>query len=154
MICDDNASRYIMKNIRGSPAYWHSVLNDLLAMVRQLGVPTWFLTLSAADMQWPDVIKAIALPFRRELTDEGILSMSGSKKAEWIRKNPVTAARMFQHRLDTFLIVLKSKNNPIGNIADFIVRIEFQCRGSPHAHCILWIEGAPAICSSSEETIT
>ena len=103
MICDDNAFRY-MKNIRGSPAYWHSVLNDLLAMVRQLGVPTWFLTLSAADMQWPDVIKAIVLPFGRELTDEGILSMSGSKKAEWIRKNPVTAARMFQHRLDTFLI--------------------------------------------------
>lgn len=47
-----------MKN-RGSPAYWNTVLLDLLAMVRQLGIHTWFLTPSAADMQWPEV-KCIA----------------------------------------------------------------------------------------------
>ena len=28
-----------------------------LAMIRQLGLPTWFLTLSAADMHWPDGIQ-------------------------------------------------------------------------------------------------
>ncbi len=40
-----------LKNVRGSPAYWHTVLLDALAIVTQLGTPTWFLTLSAADMQ-------------------------------------------------------------------------------------------------------
>lgn len=49
-----------MKNLRSSPAYWNTVLFDLLAMVRQLGIPAWFSTLSAADMQWPEVIKSIA----------------------------------------------------------------------------------------------
>ena len=29
---------------------------DLLAMIRQLGTPTWFFMLSAADMKWPDML--------------------------------------------------------------------------------------------------
>ena len=48
-----------MKNVRGSLAYYQRTFYDLLAMMRQLGTPTctWFLTLSAADMKWPDMIK-------------------------------------------------------------------------------------------------
>ena len=26
----------------------------LLAMVKQLGIPTWFMTLSCADLRWPE----------------------------------------------------------------------------------------------------
>ena len=48
-----------MKNIRGSPPYYQRVFHDLLAMIRQLGTPTWFFTLSAADLKWPDMIKTI-----------------------------------------------------------------------------------------------
>ena len=51
----DKAYRF-MKNVRGSPAYYQRTFYDLLAMIRQLGTPTWFLTLSAADMKWPDMI--------------------------------------------------------------------------------------------------
>ena len=29
-------------------------------MIQTLGIPTWFLTLSAADMKWPEVIQVIA----------------------------------------------------------------------------------------------
>ena len=39
-----------MKNVRGSPPYYQRTFYDLLAMIRQLGTPTWFFTLSAADM--------------------------------------------------------------------------------------------------------
>ena len=39
-----------MKNVQGSPSI----------QIRQLGTPTWFFTLSAADMKWPDVIQTIA----------------------------------------------------------------------------------------------
>ena len=34
-----------MKNIRGSPPYYQHTFYDFLAMIRQLGTPTWFLTL-------------------------------------------------------------------------------------------------------------
>ncbi|CAF4614382.1 unnamed protein product, partial [Rotaria magnacalcarata] len=38
--------------VRGSPQYWHKRLKDLFAMTRQLGFPTFFLTLSCADLRW------------------------------------------------------------------------------------------------------
>ena len=54
------------------------------------------------------------------------------------------AARHFQYRLSTFFKdVLKSKANPLGEIVDYAIRIEFQSRGSPHAHCVLWVKDAP-----------
>ncbi len=34
----------------------------------------------------------------------------------------------------------KVKLSPSGEI---VVRIEFQSRGSPHAHCVLWVKDAP-----------
>ena len=49
-----------LKNVRSSPAYFQKVMYDVLAMIRQLGLPAWFLTLSAADIQWPDFIQTIA----------------------------------------------------------------------------------------------
>ncbi len=70
--------------------------------------------------------------------------MSFDEKSKWLRCNPVTAARHFQYRLSTFFKdVLKSKANPLGEIVDYAIRIEFQSRGSPHAHCVLWVKDAP-----------
>ena len=39
-----------MNSIKGSPAYWKKYLFDVLPMVKQLGVPTFFMTLSSADL--------------------------------------------------------------------------------------------------------
>ena len=75
MIRSDNAFRFL-KNVRGSQSYWSTVLLDLLAMVRQLGIPTWFLTLSAADMQWPEVIQSIARQYGQVLTNEDVKNLS------------------------------------------------------------------------------
>ena len=38
---------------------------------------------------------------------------------------------------------LKSTANPLGEIADNAIRIEFQARGSPHADCVIWVKDAP-----------
>lgn len=72
----------------------------------------------------------------------------------WLCTNPVTAARHFQHRLDTFFTtVLRSNAQPLGNISDHMIRIEFQARGSPHAHCILWVADAPKLDQNSDEEV-
>ena len=61
----------------------------------------------------------------------------------WLRSNPVTAARMFQYRLDTFVTTfLKSNAEPIGSVVEYVIQIEFQARGSPHAHTLFWIKDA------------
>ena len=42
---------------------------------------------------------------------------------------------------------------PLGKISDHVIKIEFQMRGTPHAHCLLWIEGAPKIDNSSDNAV-
>ena len=61
-----------MKNVRGSPPYYQNTFYELLAMIRQLGTPTWFFTLSAADMKWPDVIQTIARQYGVIYTDDQV----------------------------------------------------------------------------------
>ncbi|MCG8623638.1 MAG: helitron helicase-like domain-containing protein, partial [Proteobacteria bacterium] len=56
---NDKACRF-MKNVRGSPPYYQRTFYDLLAMIRQLGTPTWFFSLSAANLKWADMIHTIA----------------------------------------------------------------------------------------------
>lgn len=43
-----------IKNLRGSAAYWRSALNELLAQIRCLGAPTYFVTFSSNDLHWLD----------------------------------------------------------------------------------------------------
>ena len=143
-----------MKNVRGSPPYYQRTFYDLLGMIRQLGTPTWFLTLSAADMKWPDVIQAIAKQYGVTYTDEEVASLSYDDKSNWLRHNPVTAARHFHYRLNVFFQdFLKSPAKPLGEIADYAIRIEFQARGSPHAHTVIWVKDAPKFGVNSDDEV-
>ena len=91
-----------MKNIRGSPPYYQRTFYDLLAMIRQLGTPTWFFTLSAADLKWPDMIQTIARQYGVHYTDDEVAALSFDEKSNWLKRNPVTAARHFHYRLNSF----------------------------------------------------
>ena len=152
MIQKDHAYRFL-ENVRGSPAYFQRVMYDVLGMIRQLGIPTWFFTLSAADMQWPDVIQTIARQYGTILTDDDMKAISFEEKSKWLRRNPVTAARHFQHHHNTFQLFLKSTAHPLGEPVDYVIRIEFQARGSPHAHTILWIKDAPKLNVNNDEEV-
>ena len=68
--------------------------------------------------------------------------------------DPVTAARHFHYRLNVFFQeFLKSTAKPLGEIADYAIRIEFQARGSPHAHCVIWVKDAPEFGASSDADV-
>ena len=83
---------------------------ELLAMIRTLGIPTWFLTLSTADMKWPEVIQSIAKQYGTIYTEQEVLELPWRLKSMWLRGNPVTPARMFQYRLDAFVITFLVHN--------------------------------------------
>ena len=51
---------YIFLQLRNSPAYLESRKNGISAMIRQLSLPTWFMSLSAADTRWTDLLKMLA----------------------------------------------------------------------------------------------
>ena len=49
---------------------------DVLAMLQTLGISTWFLTLSTADLHRPEMIQAVAVQFGRKLSQNDVLKMS------------------------------------------------------------------------------
>ena len=45
---------------------------EVVAMVKQLGIPTWFMTLSCADLRWNETFQIIAKTRNITITDEEI----------------------------------------------------------------------------------
>ena len=117
-------------------------------MIRQLSLPTWFMSLSATDTRWTDLLKMLA-----KLNDR-IENLSWQEKTKLVQKDPVTCSRYFDHRVQEFLnTVLKSSCEPIGKLLYYFYRVEFQQRGSPHIHMLVWIENAPTLETNSEREI-
>ncbi|XP_062602888.1 uncharacterized protein LOC134264626 [Saccostrea cucullata] len=150
LLRNDEALRF-MQPIRGTPAYWSTTQKDLFAMLRQLGIPTWFCSFSAAEYRWNEIIGSI---LHHDNDSRSPTDLDWSEKSEILRSNPVTVARMFEHRFHMFQRhVILSPSKPIGNVTDYFVRVEFQQRGSPHMHCLYWVENAPKFDEDDEETV-
>ncbi|XP_062611086.1 uncharacterized protein LOC134272924 [Saccostrea cucullata] len=147
---NDEALRF-MQPIRGTPAYWSAAQKDLFAMLRQLGIPTWFCSFSAAEHRWNDAVTTI---LKQQNDNRDACMLDWSEKNEVLRSNPVTVARMFEHRFHVFQKdVIFSPSEPIGKVSDFFQRVEFQQRGSPHMHCLYWIENAPKLNEDGEDAV-
>lgn len=54
-----NHNLSFLKSIPNSVHYWLGRKKDLFAMMRQLGKPTIFLTLSASETRWPRLLKTL-----------------------------------------------------------------------------------------------
>ncbi|XP_030832522.1 uncharacterized protein LOC115920595 [Strongylocentrotus purpuratus] len=132
-----------LKQIRGTPPFWQKTQKDVLAMVRQLGKPTWFASFSSADMRWPELMNTL---LRQKGDTRESSELDYTEKCNLLRSNPVTVARMFDKRFHTFMKrVILSPAAPIGKVVDSFWRVEYQARGSPHIHALFWVENAPQL---------
>ena len=135
----DMIYRYL-QSVRGSPQYWLHRLKELFGMTRQLGFPTFFLTLSCADIRWKEFIDIFARHSGEKVKD----SYTYEEKTKLLRANPVLAARLFENRFTRFMnMFVKGGCWCLGKVKDWYARIEMQFRGSPHAHMPIWVEDAP-----------
>ena len=64
-----------MNTIKGTPAYWKKFLYEVLALVKQLGLPTFFMTLSCANLRWNELISVIAELNGENLEEDDINNM-------------------------------------------------------------------------------
>ena len=154
LIQRDEGYKFLAK-VRGTPAFWESTKKDVFAMIRQLGIPTFFITFSAADRRWMEIDNAILISQgKRPMTAEQHQNMTWEEHCEIIMSNPTIAARMFQQRVKTFINnVILSPANPIGEVEDYFYRTEFQQRGWPHIHMIAWVKDAPVFGDDPDEQI-
>ena len=74
-IANDEAYNF-MNTLKGTPAYWKRFLYEVLAMIKQLGLPTFFMTLSCADLRWNELIAIIGKLKGTPYTEEDISSMN------------------------------------------------------------------------------
>jgi hypothetical protein len=80
-----------IRNIRGRAAYWSDAGSDLFAMLRATRPPTWFVTLSSADMGWNDLAIVLAkrnIPLHQQ--EAYIASLSKADKAKLFFEDQVS----------------------------------------------------------------
>ncbi len=147
---------YIFRTIRNSPPYFDKLKKESLAMIRQLGLPTIFFSLSAADTSWIPLIQSLSQTIdKKVLTEQYIQNeMTFEKKCQLIASHPGLCSRFFHHRVQKFIhCIFKSTASPFGIMKDYMYRVEFQKRGSPHIHGLMWIENAPISNVASDNDI-
>jgi len=124
-------------------------------MMRQLGPPTIFLTLSPAETRWPELIVILKEDLDgKEITEQVANSMNYQEKVRLDKNDPVTVARNFEYRMRRLFNVIKQDCSVFreNNLIDFYIRTEFHQCGSPHLHCLLWLNDAPIYREETENS--
>jgi len=147
LIANDDAYNF-MNQLKGTPAYWKRFLLEVLAMVKQLGLPTYFMTLSCADLRWNELVDIIQKLKGEELTEAEIENMNYIERTSALQSNPVLLARHFQYRVENFFKYIVMDGS-LGKVIHYAIRVEFQVRGSPHIHSLIWVENAPKLSSQN-----
>ena len=133
--------------LRGTRPFWRAKSNSLQAHARFLSpeMSPVFLTLSAADMQWPDLHKHF--PGYSTAAD-GDYHMLREFVWDGVQNQPHIVAHYLLLRFEAFVEhVLK----PFLGYDDFWWRFEWQLRGSGHLHCLFWIKTAPTLKVDTDE---
>ena len=152
----------IFEKIKGTPKYWQTARNELIAKVKQLGSFHLFFTLSCGEMRWIEVYVSVLKEKGHNVQiisdskgkwtgkDEDVLVDGqplwefvdglGQTRLSLLKGHEVLITRHFDNRVKEFIkcIVMGhgKQNVPIAN---YNFRVEFQARGMPHIHGVLWI---------------
>ncbi|XP_043273933.1 uncharacterized protein [Venturia canescens] len=137
-----------LRSIPNSTWYWAQRKKDLFAIMRQKGRPTAFMTLSANEIGWTDLIQLLYKLANNgvNISDRVAAELSLIEKSTLINEDAVTCAIYFNKLVNVLLTILQSKEcSPFRRyrVADYFEHIEFQHGGSPHAHILLWLDNAP-----------
>ena len=133
-----------LRALRGSPPYFEKAKKDIFAMIRQLGPASLFCSFSSAETQWIHLLRILGKLVNKEYTNNELENLNWEDKSRLIQSDPVTCTRHFDYQINQFIQnFLLSTAAPLGKIADWFYRVEYQQRGSPHIHMLIWLENAP-----------
>ena len=134
------------RKLRGTPQYWNDMRLDMIAKIKYFGPYTFFISGSAADFKWPELIMIIAKQYGENLTIQEIEDMTPQKRRNYLARNPVTVARHIDYIFEQlWKCVILSGEHPIGQILNYDMRKEMQARGTEHFHSAVHVKDAPRI---------
>lgn len=151
-----------VKNIRGSAPYFQDSGKRLLAFLRQKGAPTLFMTLSSAEFSWDHLaLRIYETVTNKKSSLEFIQSQSQSWRNKLLHDNVVQSTIHFNKRVEKIIAYLNKNpllehNGVKYRVSSYFSRKEFQARGAPHAHILLWLTGdngeePPSLFAASED---
>jgi len=147
-IANDRAFSFT-SSVKGTPACWKRFLQEVLVMVKQLGPPTLFLTLSRADLRWNELVSIIYELKGQNISENEINSITYQDRCKLLNSNPAVLARHFQYRVESFFKDVLI-DRAVGKTQYYAIRVEFQVRGSPHVHAFLWTKDVPILTSENK----
>ena len=142
----------VYKNLRGSSPYYQKAKNDLFATIRQHGAPTLFQTFSCAEFEWDMLCKQIyEVVYNEKIDIEVIKTKDNAWKNKLVSENVVQSTLHFQKRTQKLIALMcsdgfydikgKDGKQRKFNADHYFYRVEFQQRGAPHIHSLLWLKG-------------
>ena len=122
--------------------YYQDAKKNLMAVLRQNGCPSLFLTVSSAEYKWKELVRQILITeWKQEVSMEYVESLSESERNKIISRSAVQSTVHFQKRIEKLFNLLKYNDIFDGyTVPDFFYGIEFQARGAPHLHALLWLQ--------------
>ena len=91
-----------MSSIKGKAAYWRKFMKDVMAMIRLLRIPVFFLTFLCADLRWRKLVCIIRKRNGMEIPDEKISKLNYQERYNILNSFPVPVARHFQYLVELF----------------------------------------------------
>lgn len=104
----------------GGPRYMMERCQDAMMYVRKYGTATYFITMTC-NPNWP------------EIKDNLI-------ENQFPHDRPDIIARIFDLKRKLFIKYLTGTQGLLGNCIAYVISVEYQKRGLPHLHCLLWME--------------
>ena len=130
---------YYSKRIKGSNSYWFQKKHELYTWINHHveagnGAPTFFITLSCAEYQWPDVIRLIKERMEMAGEDSSMCFVGSPKLSKYLNEYSIVVQEYFQKRV---LFWLETVGKIVFDITKYWVRYEFAPgRGQIHAHLL------------------
>jgi hypothetical protein len=130
-------------HVKGSLTSKKFMRNDVWSLISYIGAPSWFLTLSPADINHPICIYFADknISFKPE-----IYFKKADEAYQLVTSNPVAAARFFHIMCENFIkhVLGVGMNHPgyFGETEAYYGTVEQQGRLTLHLHLLLWIKGA------------
>ena len=134
----------VLQSVRGSKQFWFLKKSDLNCMIREYGPPTLFLTFSCAEYDSPDI--AAYLHKVNDVPDNYPIGRVCSE-------DPISVSRKFSKKFHDFFNEVILKGKVLGTITNFYWKKEYQSRGTPHYHVLVWVENAPLIGINSDSAV-
>ena len=122
-----------MNTLEETPGYWKRLQLELLTMIKQLGLPTFFITLPSVDVWCHELIEIIRSEESDVLTEDDIYNMNYFDRTRIPNSNHVFFARHFQYMAEVIFKKIVS-DGALSKVKYRAIRVELQVRGSAHIH--------------------